>query len=349
MPPAIQLKMRRDSANSAPFERTTLKTISIVTHAYNEEDNIEALYLRVREIMNGFPQYRYEHIFIDNASTDGTVAILKRIAEKDKNVKIIVNARNFGHIRSPIHALFQARGDVMIGIASDFQEPPDLIPDMIRAWEEGYPMVLCIKESSGEVGLMFWLRKQYYKMVERLSSVETIQNYTGFGLYDRRVVDIVKSFQDPYPYFRGIIAEIGLPSKRLYFHQPARKFGITKNNWYTLYDIAMLGIINLSKIPLRLTVFAGFIGAMVSFLTAMAYFIYKLLFWRSFSVGIAPVIIGIFFLNSIVLVFMGILGEYVGAIHTQVQKRPYAIELERINFEYEPNLPLPMESGETAG
>jgi len=300
------------------------------------------MYLRVREIMNGFPQYRYEHIFIDNASTDATVAILKRIAEKDKNVKIIVNARNFGHIRSPMHALMQARGDAMISIASDFQEPPDLIPDMIRAWEEGYSMVLCIKTSSGEHGLMFWLRKQYYKLVERLSSVETIQNFTGFGLYDRRVVDIVKSFQDPYPYFRGIIAEIGLPSKRLYFYQPARKFGITKNNWYTLYDIAMLGIINLSKVPLRLTVFAGFMGAVVSFITGMAYLIYKLLFWRSFSVGIAPVVIGIFFLNSIVLVFMGILGEYVGAIHTQVQKRPYAIERERINFEYEPDMPLPM-------
>jgi glycosyltransferase involved in cell wall biosynthesis len=326
-----------------------LKTISISCACYNEEDNVEALYLRVREIMNGFPQYRYEHVFNDNASTDGTVAILKRIAEKDKNVKIIVNARNFGHIRSPMHALFQARGDVIIVLASDFQDPPDLIPDMIRAWEEGYPMVLCIKESSGEHGLMFWLRKRYYKLVERLSSVETIQNYTGFGLYDRRVVDIVKSFQDPYPYFRGMIAEIGLPSKRLYFHQPARKSGITKNNWYTLYDIAMLGIINLSKIPLRLAVFAGFIGAVVSFLIAMAYLIYKLLFWRSFSVGIAPVVIGIFFLNSIVLVFMGILGEYVGAIHTQVQKRPYAIERERINFEYGPDLPMPMEGSENAG
>jgi hypothetical protein len=195
---------------------------------------------------------------------------------------------------------------------------------------------------------MFWLRKQYYKLVERLSSVQTIQNYTGFGLYDRRVVDLVKSFGDPYPYFRGIIAEIGLPSKRLYFHQPVRKSGITKNNWYTLYDIAMLGIINLSKIPLRLAVFAGFTGAVVSFFIAMAYLIYKLLFWRSFSLGIAPVVIGIFFFNSIVLVFMGILGEYVGAIHTQVQKRPYAIERERINFEYEPGLPMPMEDSENA-
>jgi glycosyltransferase involved in cell wall biosynthesis len=326
-----------------------VKTISVMTNAYNEEDNIEEVYLRVRKIMNDFPQYRYEHVFIDNASTDATVPILKRIAEKDKNVKVIVNARNFGYIRSPMHALFQTRGDAVIGVCGDLQDPPELIPAMIRGWEEGYPIVLCIKRSSGESAPMFWLRKRYYELVERLSSVETIQNFTGFGMYDRKVIDIIKSFQDPYPFFRGIIAEIGLPSKKLYYDQPARKGGITKSNWYTLYDIAMLGIINMSKVPLRLTVFAGFIGAGLSFLTGLAYFIYKLLFWKSFSVGIAPVVIGIFFLNSIVLVFMGILGEYVGAIHTQVQKRPYVVEGERINFEYEPGLPLPIEDGEKKG
>jgi glycosyltransferase involved in cell wall biosynthesis len=324
-----------------------LKTISVVTHAYNEEGNIEAIYLRIREIMSAYPQYLFEHVFIDNASTDSTVAILKRIAETDKNVKVIVNARNFGHIRSPIHALFQARGDVMIGICSDFQEPPDLIPEMIKGWEEGYSMVLCIKRSSGENGLMYWIRKKYYQTIERVSSVETIQNYTGFGLYDRRVVDIVKSFQDPYPYFRGIIAEIGLPHKRLYFDQPARKRGITKNNFYTLYDIAMLGLINLSKVPLRMMVFTGFAGAALSMAFAIIYLIYKLLFWNQFSVGTAPVLVGIFFLGSIQLVSMGVLGEYVGAIHTQIQKRPYAVERERINFEYAPAKPLPpREQGE---
>jgi glycosyltransferase involved in cell wall biosynthesis len=311
-----------------------LKTISIVTHAYQEEDNIEALYLRIREIMQAYPQYAYEHIFIDNHSSDSTAAILRRIAAADHHVKVIVNARNFGHIRSPIHALMQARGDAMIGIASDFQEPPDLIPEMIAAWEEGYKMVLCVKKASGENGLMYWIRKQYYKMVERWSSVETIQNYTGFGLYDREVVDIVRSFDDPYPYFRGIIAEISLPNKRLYFHQPARKRGITKNNFYTLYDIAMLGFVSTSKVPLRLATFAGFVGAVVSFLIAMFYLIAKLIFWRTFTVGVAPMIIGVFFLQSIMLVFFGIIGEYVGAIYTKVQQRPYAIEQERIGFEY---------------
>ena len=316
-----------------------MKTISVITHAYNEEDNIEAMYLRIREIMQGYPQYAYEHIFIDNHSTDATASILKRIALLDTHVKVLVNARNFGHIRSPIHALMQARGDVMIGIASDFQEPPDLIPAMIEAWEEGFSMVLCVKRSSGESGLMYWVRKQYYKTVERLSSVETIQNYTGFGLYTREVVDLVRSFNDPYPYFRGIIAEISLPSKRLYFDQPARKRGITKNNFYTLYDIAMLGIISTSKVPLRLATFAGFIGAAISLLIAVGYLAAKLIFWKTFAVGVAPMIIGVFFLQSIMLVFFGVIGEYVGAIYTKVQQRPYAIEQERINFEYPPAPP----------
>ena len=316
-----------------------MKTISIVTHAYNEEENIEALYLRVREIMSTIGKYPYDHIFIDNSSTDSTAAILKRIAADDPHVKVIVNARNFGHIRSPIHALFQAQGDVMIGIASDFQEPPDLIPAMIEAWEQGNEMVLCVKQSSGESGLVYWVRKQYYRIVERLSSVQTIQNYTGFGLYTRRVVDLVKSFDDPYPYFRGIIAEIGLPNKRLYFDQPARKRGITKNNFYTLYDIAMLGITNLSKVPLRMMTFTGFGGALLSFIVALLYLFYKIIFWKRFSLGLAPLIIGIFFLGSIQLVCMGILGEYVGAIYTFIQKKPYAVERERINFDNPPALP----------
>jgi len=310
------------------------KRISIVTHAYNEEGNIEALYLAVHAIMQNYPQYLYEHIFIDNHSTDSTVAILKQIAEKDRRVKIIVNARNFGHIRSPIHALFQATGDCVIGLASDFQEPPALIPEMIAAWEEGYLMVLCVKRSSEEPGLMYWLRKQYYRMVERLSSVETIQNFTGFGLYDRRVVDIVRSFNDPYPYFRGIIAEISLPKKLLYFDQPVRKRGITKNNWYILYDIALLGIVSTSKVPLRFATISGFIGAALSFAVGFIYLLLKIIFWQRFTVGVAPMLIGMFFMFSVECVFLGLIGEYVGAIYTRVQQRPYAIEQERINFQY---------------
>jgi glycosyltransferase involved in cell wall biosynthesis len=312
-----------------------VKTISIITPCYNEEGNVVELYTRVRAVIASLGGYKYEHIFIDNASEDRTIAVLKDLAAVDPNVKIIVNARNFGHVRSPMHAFWQAQGDAVIGIAADLQDPPEMIAGMVRGWEEGYSMVLAIKRTSEENPLMFWIRKRYYALVNRLSSIETFENFTGFGLYDRRVVDLVKSFGDPYPYFRGMIAEIGLPHKKLYYDQPGRKRGITKNNFYTLYDYGMLGIINHSKVPLRLMTFLGFGGALVSFLIALTYLIYKLLFWRSFSV-----VIGMFFVSSILLVFMGVMGEYVGAIHTQIQHRPFAVERERMNFEYPPGLPL---------
>ena len=316
-----------------------MKTISVVTGCYNEEGNVEEVYRRVRDVMAALGRYRYEHIFIDNSSKDNTVAILKSIAAQDKNVKIIVNARNFGHIRSPIHALFQARGDAVISIVADLQDPPPMIADMVREWENGAYCVLGIKRASEEASLMFWLRKQYYRLVDRISSIETIQNFTGFGLYDRKVIELARSFEDPYPYFRGMIAEIGLPTVKLMYNQPARKFGTTNNNWYSLYDIGMLGIINNSKIPLRLAVLAGFLGATGSFLVAMIYLVLKLVFWKTFSFGLAPMLIGVFFISSLQLVFLGVMGEYIGAIYTQVQNRPYVVELDRINFEVPPSLP----------
>jgi glycosyltransferase involved in cell wall biosynthesis len=315
------------------------KTISIMTPCYNEEENVLNVYNQVREVMVGIGKYEYEHIFIDNSSRDNTVAILKAIAAQDKNVKIIVNSRNFGVIRSPLHGFFQCRGDAVISIVADLQDPPPMIADMIREWENGAYCVLGIKRTSEENSLMFWLRKQYYRLVDRISSIETIQNYTGFGLYDRKVVELVRSFEDPYPYFRGMIAEIGLPTVKLLYDQPVRKFGITKNNWYSLYDNAMLGIISNSKIPLRLAVFTGFLGACGSFLVAMIYLVLKLAFWKTFSFGLAPMLVGVFFISSLQLVFLGVIGEYIGAIYTQVQKRPYAVELERINFEYPPSYP----------
>jgi len=316
-----------------------MKTISIVTPCYNEAENVEELYRRVKAAIAGLGRFRYEHIFIDNASTDGTVAVLKRIAADDSNVRIIVNARNVGHIRSPMHAVRQASGDCVVTMVADLQDPPEMIADMVREWENGCSMVLGIKRTSEESRLMFWIREKYYRLVNQLSSIETFENFTGFGLYDRRVIELVKSFDDPYPYFRGMIAEIGLPHKKLLYDQPVRKRGITKNNFYSLYDLGILGIINHSKVPLRIAAFAGFAGAGLSFLAGLGYFLYKLMFWDRFSVGIAPLVIGIFLLGSIQLLFLGILGEYVGAIHTQVQHRPLAVELERVNFQYEPQIP----------
>lgn len=315
------------------------KTISILTPCYNEEGNVLSVYNQVREVMAQVGRYDYEHVFIDNSSTDNTVAILKSIAAEDKNVKIIVNSRNFGHVRSPMHGFFQCRGDAVIGVVADLQDPPALIPNMIREWENGAYCVLGIKRTSEEHSLMFWLRKQYYRLVDRLSSIETIQGFNGFGLFDRKVVELVRSFEDPYPYFRGMIAEIGLPTVKFLYDQKVRRFGITKNNWYTLYDIAMLGIISNSKVPLRLAALAGFIGASISFLIALAYLVFKILFWSTFSFGLAPILIGVFFISSLQLVFMGVMGEYIGSIYTQVQKRPYAVELDRINFEYPPAPP----------
>jgi polyisoprenyl-phosphate glycosyltransferase len=319
------------------------RSISIVTPCFNEEENVEDVYRRVRAVMAGLARYNYEHIFIDNASRDKTVQILKRIAHSDRNVKLIVNARNFGHVRSPFHAFLQAQGDAVIGLVADLQDPPELIPEMVAKWEDGYSMVLCIKKSSSENPVMFWVRKMYYRLVERLSSIETFENFTGFGLYERKVVEAIRSFREANPYFRGMIAEIGLPHYEIDFAQPKRQRGFTKNNLYTLYDYGMLGITNLSKVPLRVVTFLGFICAALSVMAGLVGLIYKLAFWNNFSVGTAPLVIGLFFLGSVQLVSMGILGEYIGAIHTQVFNRPHVVEKERINFEFAPGAALPQD------
>jgi polyisoprenyl-phosphate glycosyltransferase len=310
-----------------------MKLISIVTACFNEEENVDELYRRVRAVMLEIGRYDYEHVFIDNCSTDGTVAALKRIAAGDPNVKIIVNARNFGHIRSPMHALMQTRGDAVIGVVADLQDPPELIPELIAKWEQGYAMVLCIKRTSSENPIMFWIRRQYYRAIERLSEIQTFQNFTGFGLYDRAVVEAIRTFDDPYPYFRGMIAEIGLPYCEVPYDQPARKRGFTKNNFYSLYDMAMLAVTQLSKVPLRFVTFVGFVSSLLCVFVGFVYFIYKLAFWDHFSVGLAPVVIGMFFFASVQMLSLGIIGEYIGSIYTQVRKRPYVVERERINFE----------------
>lgn len=309
-----------------------MKFVSIVTPCYNEEDNVGELYQSVKETMAALKDYSYEHIFIDNASTDRTVPILKEIAAHDTNVKIIVNTRNFGHIRSPYHGLLQANGDAVILLVADFQDPPRLIPDFLSKWEEGFQVVLGVKAQSEESPLMFAIRSCYYNLINKLSDIELTKNYTGFGLYDRKVIEALRKIDDPYPYFRGLVADLGYQSHKIEYVQPMRKRGITKNNFYTLYDIAMLGITNHSKVPLRMATMLGFLMSGVSLLMALFYLIAKIIFWNSFVLGMAPVVIGLFLLASVQLFFIGIIGEYMGSIHTQVLKRPLVVEKERINF-----------------
>ena len=309
-----------------------MKRISIVTPCYNEEENVAELYRQVKAVFAGLPQYEYEHIFIDNASRDRTVAILKELAADDKNVKIIVNTRNFGHIRSPYHGLLQAQGEAAVLLVADLQDPPPMIADFLEKWEQGYKVVMGVKSQSKESAAMFAIRKMYYNFIGSVSEIRLVKNYTGFGLYDQQVIQQLRDIDDPYPYFRGLIADLGFESCRIEYVQPARKRGITKNNFYTLYDMAMLGITNHSKVPLRLATMTGFLMGVISFLIALAYLVAKLVFWDSFALGTAPVVIGLFFLASVQLFFIGIIGEYIGAIYTQVQKRPLVVEKERVNF-----------------
>jgi glycosyltransferase involved in cell wall biosynthesis len=307
--------------------------ISVTASCYNEEDNVEPLYQRIKAVFDARSQYDFELILIDNHSTDRTVSVIKTLAAQDRRVKLIVNARNFGHIRSPIHAFLQARGVAAITMASDLQDPPELIPELLAKWEEGFKVVVAVKRESRESRPMWFVRRAYYTLLHRIADIQVVQDFTGFGMYDRKVIDVVRSLDDPYPYFRGIISEIGFDRAEVPFVQPRRVRGITKNNFYTLYDMAMLGITNHSKVPLRLATMGGFALAFLSLLVSLAYLCLKLLFWYRFSLGMAPLVIGVFFFGSIQLFFIGLLGEYVLAIHTQVMKRPHVVEQERVNFD----------------
>lgn len=312
-----------------------MKLISIVTPCLNEEGNVREIYSRIKSVFESLPDYNYEHLFIDNASTDKTIEILKQIAQEDKNVKVILNTRDFGQVRSPMHAFIQSKGDAVIGLCCDLQDPPELIPEFIKKWEEGFKMVLGVKNNTKDDLLMNFFRKSFYKLMELLSdsSVKHLKNLTGFGLYDRQVVDIIKNIDDPCPYIRGLIGDIGFEPALIAFDKPARKRGVTKNNFYTLYDMALLGITSYSKLPLRIATLAGFTLSILSLLLAICYFIAKILFWYSFPMGTAPILISLFFFSSVQLFFIGIIGEYIGFIHTRQLKRPLVFEKERINFD----------------
>ncbi len=311
------------------------KMISIVTPCFNEEGNVEELTSRIAAVMATQP-YDYEHIFIDNCSIDNTVMKIRALASADKHVKLICNVRNFGQIRSPYHGILQASGDACILIAADLQDPPELFPEFFKLWEDGFKTVLAVKPSSHENKLMFALRKLYYRIVTRISDVPLVPNATGAGLFDRVVLEVLREVHDPYPYFRGLVCEIGFPIATVPFVQPRRTRGVTKNNFFTLYDFAMLGIISHSKLPLRLMTIGGFVMSLLSLMVAFGFLIAKLVNWDSFVLGMAPILIGMFFLAAIQMFFIGILGEYIGMIYTQVKKVPLVVESERVNFTEKP-------------
>jgi polyisoprenyl-phosphate glycosyltransferase len=308
--------------------------LTILTPCYNEEGNVREVYEQVKAAMRTVADLDYDHLFIDNASTDRTVAILRELASADRRVKVILNTRNFGQVRSPYHAFLEARGDAVMGCVADLQDPPELIPEFVKKWREGFKVVIGVKQGSREFWVMFRIRRFYYWLVAKLSSdVELVHNFTGFGLYDREVVEQFRRTEEQYPYMRGLVMDFGYERAEIGYVQPARTKGKTKNNFFSLYDIAMLGITNHSKVPLRIATMAGFAISLLSLLVALGYLVARLLHLNDLQLGLAPLLIGIYFLGAVQLFFIGVLGEYIGSIHTQVHKRPLVVEKERINFD----------------
>ena len=315
-------------------KRSARPLLTILTPCYNEEGNVREVYRQVKAAMETLPDYDCEHLFIDNASKDGTVAILRELAAADRRVKVIVNTRNFGQVRSPYHAFLQARGDAVMTCVADLQDPPELIPQFVKKWEEGYKVVMGVKAGSRDSWLMSRVRNFYYWLVAKLSTdVQLVHNFTGFGLYDREVIEQFRSTDEQYPYFRGLVSDFGYVPAVIDYVQPPRTHGKTKNDFFSLYDMAMLGITNHSKVPLRIAAMAGFSISVLSLLVALGYLIAKLMFWNELQLGTAPLLIGIYFFGAVQLFFIGVLGEYIGSIHTQVHKRPLVVEKERINFD----------------
>lgn len=310
-----------------------MKTICIITPCYNEEDNVKEIHNQIDKIFSKYPNYNYKHLFIDNHSNDNTVAEIKKLCSKNNNVQLIQNSRNFGAIRSPYYGLLQSDADASILIAADLQEPTELIHQFIEKWENGYKIVVGVKNKSKESKIMYFIRRCYYKLVSKISDTKLISQYTGFGLYDRKIIKILRKLEDPYPYLRGLISEIGFDIAQVNYTQPRRDKGRSKSNFFVLYEMAMLGITSNSRIPLRIATIAGFALSLISFLISLIYLSLKLIYWNAFDFGIAPMLIGLFFFSSIQLFFIGMLGEYISFILTRVTNRPLVIEKERINID----------------
>ena len=313
-----------------------MKKISVLIPCYNEAENVGPISRAVTEILEKeLPQYDYELVFIDNDSTDGTRDIIRGLCADNPRIKAILNARNFGQFNSPYYGMLQVTGDCVIEMVADFQDPVEMIPKYIHEWEKGYKIVIGIKTSSKENRLMYWLRSCYYKTIKKLSDVEQIEHFTGSGLYDREFIEVLRNLDDPTPFLRGIVAELGYRRKEIPYEQPRRRAGKTHNNFYRLYDAAMLSVTSYTKAGLRLATISGSICAVVSMLIAMVYLVMKLIWWDRFPAGMAPMLIGMLFLGSVQLFFIGFLGEYIMSINQRVMKRPLVIEEERINFNEE--------------
>ncbi|MCD7767114.1 MAG: glycosyltransferase family 2 protein [Lachnospiraceae bacterium] len=310
------------------------KKISVMIPCYNEEENVVPISEAVVDILNKeLPEYDYEILFIDNCSTDKTRDLLRAICSQNKKIRAILNARNFGQFNSPYYGLCQTTGDCTISLCCDFQDPVELIPVFVHEWEKGYKIVSGIKTSSKENRFIYFLRTVYYKLIKNMSSVDMIEHFTGFGLYDKDFIQLLRDLEDPIPFIRGVVAEFGYKRKEIEYEQPKRRAGKTHNNFYSLYDAAMLSFTSYTKVGLRLASFVGYICAFFSFVVGIVYFVQKLLHWNDFSAGMAPLVIGLFFLSGIELIFIGFLGEYVMNINQRVMNRPLVIEEERINFE----------------
>ena len=313
-----------------------MKKISVLIPCYNEAENVGPISRAVTEILEKeLPRYDYELVFIDNDSTDGTRDIIRGLCADNPRIKAILNARNFGQFNSPYYGMLQVTGDCVIEMVADFQDPVEMIPKYIREWEKGYKIVIGIKTSSKENRLMYWLRSCYYKTIKKLSDVEQIEHFTGSGLYDREFIEVLRSLDDPTPFLRGIVAELGYRRKEIPYEQPRRRAGKTHNNLYRLYDAAMLSVTSYTKAGLRLATIFGSICAVVSMIIALVYLVMKLIWWDRFPAGRAPMLIGMLFLGSVQLFFIGFLGEYIMSINQRVMKRPLVIEEERINFNEE--------------
>ena len=310
-----------------------MKTVSIVVPCYNEEENVEPLSQAIISIFEKeLPDYRYELIFIDNDSADSTRDIIRRLCAGNPDIKGIFNAKNFGQFNSPYYGMLQSTGDCTILIAADFQDPVEMIPKYVKEWENGYKIVIGIKKSSKESKIMYWLRSCYYKMIKKLSDVEQIEHFTGFGLYDKKFMDVLRNLDDPTPFLRGIVAELGFKRKEIPYEKPKRRAGKTSNNFYRLYDAAMLSITSYTKVGLRLATIFGSICSVISMVVAVVYLVMKLLYWDRFPAGMAPMLIGMCFLGSVQIFFIGLVGEYILTINARVMKRPLVVEEERLNF-----------------